>query len=293
MFGTIYKLLVILGISFRYYQVYPILKTAKVPITMERIQALIDKLYQQKQQNSNPAQLLFTVQLLQSELLKLQQKNGTLGTAKVAVTLPVNMNFAEEVIRDQKMDAVQQKEEPVKASIIPEPEIVEPAKTSSYQPMEYSIQRPQVTETVIEEPVSKYAPKAQQVLNPAFTAIEEPPVLAQYQPKKELHEVIADKKESLNDRLKEERTEVAHRLKEAPIKDLRKGIGINDRFTFIRELFRDDEAFYERSIKTINSFHIFSEAEYWINRELKFKIGWDEDKPVVQHFYQLVRRRFS
>lgn len=260
---------------------------------MERIHALIDKLYQQRQQNSNPAQLLFTVQLLQTELSKLQQKNGTLGTAKVAVTLPVNMNFAEEVIRDQKMDAVQQKEEPVKASIIPEPEIVEPAKSSSYQPMEYSIQRPQVTETVIEEPVSKYAPKPQQVLNPAFSAIEEPPVLAQYQPKKELHEVIADKKESLNDRLKEERTEVAHRLKEAPIKDLRKGIGINDRFTFIRELFRDDEAFYERSIKTINSFHIFSEAEYWINRELKFKIGWDEDKPVVQHFYQLVRRRFS
>ena len=67
---------------------------------MERIQALIDKLYQQKQLNSNPAQLLFTVQLLQNELLKFQQKNGTLGTAKVAVTLPVNMNFAEEVLRN-------------------------------------------------------------------------------------------------------------------------------------------------------------------------------------------------
>ena len=66
---------------------------------MERIQALIDKLYQQKQQNSNPAQLLFTVQLLQTELLKLQQKNGSLGTAKVAVTLPVNMNFSEETVR--------------------------------------------------------------------------------------------------------------------------------------------------------------------------------------------------
>jgi len=66
---------------------------------MERIEALIDKLYQQKQLKSNPAQLLFTVQLLQNELLKFQQKNGTLGTAKVAVTLPVNMNFAEEIIR--------------------------------------------------------------------------------------------------------------------------------------------------------------------------------------------------
>ena len=77
---------------------------------MERIQALIDKLYQEKQLNSNPAQLLFTVQLLQNELLKFQQKNGTLGTAKVAVTLPVNMNFAEEVSRTpQPQNSIEEK----------------------------------------------------------------------------------------------------------------------------------------------------------------------------------------
>ncbi|MBO9682540.1 MAG: hypothetical protein J7502_07730 [Flavisolibacter sp.] len=266
---------------------------------MERIQALIDKLYQQKQQNSNPAQLLFTVQLLQSELLKLQQKNGTLGTAKVAVTLPVNMNFSEEVIKNA---IVEEKEEPVvekEESVVVEPvlskiEIEQPVEQSSYQAKEYSLRRPVVTEEVVsEETVSRYAPQPQQVLNPAFSSVVETPTLAQYQPKREVNEAIAEKKESLNDRLKQDKTEVAHVLKETPIKDLRKGVGINDRFTFVRELFRGDDAFYERSIKTINSFHIFSEAEYWINRELKYKIGWDEDKEVVKHFYQLVRRRFS
>lgn len=254
---------------------------------MERIHALIDKLHYQKQQNNNPAQLLFTVQLLQQELMQLQQKNGTLGTAKVAVTLPVNMNFSEEVVRNQKIEAPEIREEVV-VKKIEEPKLVEqPA------PREYSLRRPAVTEEVLEESFSQYAPKPQQVLNPAFTAVAEAPTLSQYQPKRELHEVIAEKKESLNDRLKQEKTEVAHVLKDSPIKDLRKGIGINDRFTFIRELFRGDEAFYERSIKTINSFEIFPEAEYWINRELKFKIGWNEDNDIVQHFYQLVRRRFS
>jgi hypothetical protein len=257
---------------------------------MERIQALIDKLYQQKQQNSNPAQLLFTVQLLQSELLKLQQKNGTLGTAKVAVTLPVNMNFSEEVINNV---IAEEKEEPAVEPVLSKIEIEKPVEQASYQPKEYSLRRPAVTEEVAEEPISRYAPQPQQVLNPAFSSVVDTPTLAQYQPKREVHEAIAEKKESLNDRLKQEKTEVAHVLKEAPIKDLRKGIGINDRFTFVRELFRGDDAFYERSIKTINSFHIFSEAEYWINRELKYKIGWDEDKEVVKHFYQLVRRRFS
>lgn len=259
---------------------------------MERIQALIDKLYQQKQQNCNPAQLLFTVQLLQSELLKLQQKNGTLGTAKVAVTLPVNMNFSEEEIRTPVVEEKKVVEE-IKEPVVSKVEVEEPVQQSTYQQKEYSIRRPVVTEEIAEEPVSRYAPKPQQVLNPAFSSAVETPTLAQYQAKKEVHEAIAEKRESLNDRLKQDKTEVAHVLKDAPIKDLKKGIGINDRFTFVRELFRGDEAFYERSIKTINGFHIFSEAEYWINRELKYKIGWDEDTEVVKHFYQLVRRRFS
>jgi hypothetical protein len=257
---------------------------------MEEIQALIDKLYQQKQQNSNPAQLLFTVQLLQTELLKLQQKNGTLGTAKVAVTLPVNMNFSEEVI---KTSIAEEKEEPVIEPVLSKSQIEEPVQQSPYQQKEYSLRRPVITDEVPEEPVSRYAPQSQQVLNPAFSSLVEAPTLTQYQSKREVNEAIAEKKESLNDRLKQEKTEVAHALKETPIKDLRKGVGINDRFTFVRELFRGDDAFYERSIKTINGFHIFSEAEYWINRELKYKIGWDEDKEIVKHFYQLVRRRFS
>ena len=254
---------------------------------MERIQALIDKLYQQKQQSCNPAQLLFTVQLLQTELLKLQQKNGTLGNSKVAVTLPVNMNFSEEISRSPIAEIRERQE------VVLEPALVDEPESRSFQQNEYSLHKPVVSEEISEEPISRFAPQPQQVLNPAFTPVTEPPTLAEYQPRKEVNEMIADRKESLNDRLKQDKTEVAHVLKETPIKDLRKGVGINDRFTFVRELFRGDEAFYERSIKTINGFHIFSEAEYWINRELKYKIGWDEDKEVVRHFYQLVRRRFS
>ncbi|MEI2748392.1 MAG: hypothetical protein V9E88_06515 [Ferruginibacter sp.] len=98
---------------------------------------------------------------------------------------------------------------------------------------------------------------------------------------------------SLNDALRENKTELSETLQESPIKDLRKGIGINDRFLFISELFRGDEAMYERSIKTINGFSIYPEAEYWIRRELKLKLGWDDKNTVVRQFDQLVKRRFS
>jgi hypothetical protein len=98
---------------------------------------------------------------------------------------------------------------------------------------------------------------------------------------------------SVNDQLSKRNTELADQLGASPIKDLKKAIGINDRFVFINELFRGDESMYERSIKTINNFTIYAEAQYWIERELKVKLGWDNERSVTQDFYALVRRRFA
>jgi hypothetical protein len=50
---------------------------------------------------------------------------------------------------------------------------------------------------------------------------------------------------------------------------------------------------YERSIKTINSFNIYGEAELWIKRELKLKLGWNEGAEAVHLFDHLIKRRFS
>jgi len=143
---------------------------------------------------------------------------------------------------------------------------------------------------VISVPKLKSKPKSQLDLH--FDPMNEIPTFSQYKIGKEVNEAV-EQQESFNDRLKENRTELMHSLKETPIRDLRKGIGINDRFVFISELFRGDEPMYERSIKTINSFNIYPEAEYWMNRELKIKLGWDDTKEIVKHFYQLVKRRFA
>jgi len=268
---------------------------------MERIKALIDKLYHQKELGCTPAQLMPTIQLIQSELLQLQQKNGSLGTAKVAVTMPVNFNFVEEVVPILQAEVVGEEKVSVAAEEKPvfvtykEPEIriAEAVKEQeALKQHEYYLPKPVFEQTVRKEEQPKPA-TTQSNFYAAFDAVEEAPTLVQHQAKKEINELVAEQKESLNDRLKQQKTEVVHVLKDTPIKDLRKGIGINDRFTFVSELFRGDDAMYERSIKTINSFGILSEAEYWINRELKFKLGWNDNKETVQHFYHLVRRRFS
>jgi hypothetical protein len=61
----------------------------------------------------------------------------------------------------------------------------------------------------------------------------------------------------------------------------------------VNDLFRGDENMYERSIKTINGFSIYPEAEYWITRELKVKLSWPDNSETVKLFDQLIKRRFS
>jgi hypothetical protein len=111
---------------------------------------------------------------------------------------------------------------------------------------------------------------------------------------REINDVIGSSgTSSLNEKLKSDIVELKSALNDTPVRDLRKAIGINDRYVFINQLFRGDEVMYERSLKTINGFRILPEAEYWMERELKVKLGWDENREATRHFYQLVKRRFS
>ncbi|HZF64930.1 MAG TPA: hypothetical protein VEZ55_10605 [Chitinophagaceae bacterium] len=252
---------------------------------MERIQVLLDKLQQQKQQNAGIDQMLITVQLLQNELTFLQKSNKVLGTSKVAVVMPTSSVAAAHPSSVGEPEPTLK--EPVKPPVSRPATLFEEEKKVAEKDV-YRVPEPVVPE-VQKEPVRSIHSSIYE----AHFEAQEAPTLIQQQIHKEIHELLSEPQESLNDRLNQQRKELAHILKEAPIKDLRKGIGVNDKFTFINELFRGDEAMYERSIKTINGFHILQEAEYWINRELKVKLGWNDSKPTVQHFYQLIRRRFS
>jgi hypothetical protein len=110
---------------------------------------------------------------------------------------------------------------------------------------------------------------------------------------KELNQKVAQNIPSLNDRLRQQQSEIGDRFSDLPVKDLRQAIGINDKFQFIQELFRGDVDSYERSLKTINEMHSLQDAEYWIERELKIRQGWEDDNRVVRQFYALVKKRFS
>lgn len=148
----------------------------------------------------------------------------------------------------------------------------------------------EVVEEVIAAPQKQEVPIAP--VTYSYDPLLEIPTLTTQKSTKEINEALAEKNTSINDRLAIANKELAETLSGTPVQDLRNAIGINDRFTFISELFRGDEAMYERSLKTINNFGTFAEAESWISRELEIKLGWDSQGDPVVHFYQLVKRRF-
>jgi len=262
---------------------------------MERIASLIEQLQQALQQNADAAHMLVLSNMLQAELEKTGlQKSETFTSKRVAVVLPASKSNSFTL---QPPAQVYQDSEPKEEEI--HEKVVEVLQVDEHE-----------VEAELEE-IRQKAEFAKQMQ--AKQAQHKPPVLFEeeqaiptliHQPNytevpgkngsKEVNQAVAEEGRSINDQLKEEKTEVAHKLTEASaIKDLKRAIGINDRFVFINELFRGDESMYERSIKTINNFTIYAEAQYWMERELKTKLGWDGNRTAVQEFYALVKRRFS
>jgi len=244
---------------------------------MDRVETLCQKLNEQIAQKAPIDQLLMTAQMIQSELMHLL---STGGEQTVPVTSAIHMpsHF------DQPAKVV--------------------TKTPEAKPEEKTVVVLEVDEAEVEaelDEIKRNAKTREQISMQnkpqlLFDPVEDIPTLTHQEPaikpKKEVHEFIGDQQTSVNEKLKQAKIELSETLQEVPVKDLKKAIGLNDRFLYIKELFRGDEVMYERSIKTINSFDIFPEAEYWIKRELKLKLGWDDMNPVVKQFDQLIRRRF-
>ncbi len=223
---------------------------------MERVGILINKLQEQFAQQVESDQLLVTAQMLLAELQQ-YKKSISMTDSPVAKSGTKKKEELSGWLFDM------QTELPIVESIV-EQEVPQE---------EVQMMAPMVLETV-------------EAATPVVNAIPVKEIL-------ELNDIILDDAPIIHDQLKQESNDISTGFQETPIRDLKKAIGINDRYLFINELFRGDETMYERSLKTINGFAIFPEAQYWIQRELKVKLGWNDRSETVDHFHQLVKRRFA
>lgn len=82
-------------------------------------------------------------------------------------------------------------------------------------------------------------------------------------------------------------------LKLKPIQDLKSGIGLNEKFLFIRELFQNDHQAYADAVEALNSSLDLDRAEAYIANELLPRYGWELEKEALLNFLHLILRRFS
>jgi hypothetical protein len=224
---------------------------------MERVGTLINKLKEQFEQHASADKLAVTAQLLLVELQKNRSQSSI--SSKVSVVLPSVSGtlFNEQAEQNATSKPASKQEESANSWLF---------------------------ETNAEIPTMAHQDTYKET-SPTPTPV----------PKEifEFNKTLANEVESLNEKLKEDRIEVVSTLQGTPVRDLKKAIGVNDRYLFVHDLFRGDENMYERSIKTINGFSIYPEAQYWIQRELKVKLSWPDNSETVKLFDQLIKRRFS
>ena len=237
---------------------------------MQRVDTLIKKLQEQFAANATASQLAVTVQMLQAELAHLQNSDVPDNAGSINVDIPQTIAPVTQTKEEKTVEVLQVDEAEIEAEL-------EEIKRNAEALQKMSVQnKPQI---IFEEEEQDIPTLAHHLKDTNL--------------KKEINESIAGNGASVNDKLKQSKIDLGDTLTEVPIRDLKKAIGVNDRFLYINELFRGDETMYERSIKTINSFSILPEAEYWIQRELKTKIGWSDSNETVIQFCQLVKRRFT
>lgn len=107
-------------------------------------------------------------------------------------------------------------------------------------------------------------------------------------------EMIADRFQaapSRNERIAEktEINDISSRLKQKHVDDIKKVIGINDKFLFTKLLFKSNPSLYNQTIEALNSKPSLEEALEYI--ETNF--DWNYEDEAVFRFLEIIKRKYS
>ncbi|WP_018626450.1 hypothetical protein [Niabella aurantiaca] len=244
---------------------------------MQRIEALIEKLRTQFDNKADLSQLLITTQMIQREINGEMKETAVLGSSSVAVFVP-NMPAVNKgvMVKDKQGN----EKEYFQLDSISEEETDE----EELRLLELQHEAGMYLQGSEIGSLKKEDTRDKELKHSYFNPLVEVPTLFQQvrngKPSggvKQQTAIAEEPAESVSSKL---------------ISDLTNDITDPDKERFVKNLFRGDEVMYSRSIKTINNFDTLEEAEFWVKRELKTKLGWNNTRDV-EYFDRLLYRRFS
>jgi hypothetical protein len=187
----------------------------------------------------------------------------------------------DEIFEEEKIEKEVIEEEVIEEEVIEEEVIEEEVIEEEVIEEEKIVEEPLVEEPLVEEPfvddILEFIPDAK----PQSTLLFDDATL----PKPE--------KKSLNDLLTEKKDDnsLGTKFQQSYIPDLTKAIAINEKFTFIRELFQNSGNNFSNSIQKLNECDNI-EAAFALMEELKHQYLWDTTSSAYLSLCDLVRRRF-
>lgn len=237
------------------------------------------------------------VRHLYNELIQIDRNYPYEAPATQSEEVPFDYQSADQPEKQgkQKQEPAKQKHTPAQAPV----EDKQPAQEETQKEKKKEKEEEKITETPKEE--EKEEKKTSSTEEDETTnriqyedqSVEESKTVNRPD-KEDIPEILADRfyniKSSMHDSLarKQPQNNLSSKIQAKPIRDLNKAIGLNDRFLFIRELFDGNKDVYYEAIQIINEMPSYEEAEQYIRE----RFNWDEDKPEVIRFMELVRRRF-
>lgn len=180
----------------------------------------------------------------------------------------------------------------VKLEVKPEVKQVDSHKVTVSEPkMEIPEIKPKVEEPAKSEPKPTMQEDKQVVVKP-----EAKPAIPEPKPAQQVEVVPAAEKpqqRSLNDLFNEQKREnsLGDKFQQKKVVDLTKAMTINDKFLFIRELFKNKSEEFSRAIQTLNNCQDIEEA-FDIMEGLKKQYFWDSTSSAYLSLCDLVRRKF-
>lgn len=142
-------------------------------------------------------------------------------------------------------------------------------------PDDLIISETETSDTIEIEAVSENMDQKEEIIADEFKEV-----------KKTLNESLGESHQMVNDILSSEKDETGYKI--IPINSIWDGIGINDRFLFIRELFANSSAKFENTVAALDRLATIQDAVSY----LKMNFKWNKTE-ASQKFLVLVKRRFT
>lgn len=102
--------------------------------------------------------------------------------------------------------------------------------------------------------------------------------------KKTLHDTISVNKNNKS---------LADKLQSKPLTDLKKSIGMNEKFVFVNELFEGDQKVFNENLDQLNNFTEYEQARRHLFETLASSMKWNVESKAFSDLSDLIKRRFN